>query len=221
MGSNKRNSSNVVVPSKASWTKLAKKFGALQAEDKVTLIWFMIDAATHLTIELGYLWLALTTTAAKGGDGFLAKLWREYGRADKRWSVRDTGIVSVEIATVFVGVLCLFLVYGVWSNRSWRTPLQIIVCTCELYGGWMTFAPEWFSVPPNPNLSGSDPVLFYIYLWFMNGLWVVVPLVLLWDSWSASARTYAPSRGVFLFTAGLIGTYMILVPAVLVSRGIF
>jgi hypothetical protein len=31
----------------------------------ITLFWFIIDAFTHLTIELGYVVLALTETAAK------------------------------------------------------------------------------------------------------------------------------------------------------------
>lgn len=44
----------------------------------------------------------------------------------------------------------------------------------------MTFAPEWLE--GNPNLDGSTFSLLWIYLVFMNGLWVVVPLALLWDS---------------------------------------
>lgn len=42
------------------------------------------------------------------------------------------------------------------------------------------FHTEW--VEGSPNLNGSDPILLWIYLVFMNGLWVVVPLLLLWDS---------------------------------------
>ena len=34
----------------------------------------------------------------------------------------------------------------------------------------------------NPNLDGSDFKLLWIYLVFMNGLWVVLPALLLWDS---------------------------------------
>jgi hypothetical protein len=35
---------------------------AMATQDSIALIWFVIDAFTHLTIEFGYLWLALTTT---------------------------------------------------------------------------------------------------------------------------------------------------------------
>jgi hypothetical protein len=34
----------------------------MATQDSIALIWFVIDAFTHLTIEFGYLWLALTTT---------------------------------------------------------------------------------------------------------------------------------------------------------------
>ncbi|RYY73886.1 hypothetical protein EON63_19865, partial [archaeon] len=42
------------------------------------------------------------------------------------------------------------------------------------------FPAEWLE--GSPNLSAQSPELLWIYLVFMNGLWVVVPLVLLWDS---------------------------------------
>lgn len=106
----------------------------------VTLIWFGIDAFTHLSIELGYVCLALTTTAAKS-DSYLGHIWREYGRADARWAIRDANVISIEIATVLVGILCLFQIYGVIKRSSWRHVLQVIICVAELYGGWMTFAP--------------------------------------------------------------------------------
>ena len=149
--------------------------------EKLALVWFLIDAFTHLSIELGYVYLALTTTAAKT-DNYLGHIWREYGRADARWAIRDPVVISIEIATVFMGVLCLFMIYGVYQRSSWRHPLQIIICVAELYGGWMTFAPEWLD--GSPNLNGTDPILLWIYLVFMNGLWVVIPLLLLWDSFA-------------------------------------
>ena len=149
--------------------------------EKLALVWFLIDAFTHLSIELGYVYLALTTTAAKT-DNYLGHIWREYGRADARWAVRDPVVISIEIATVLMGVLCLFMIYGVYHRTAWRHPLQIIICVAELYGGWMTFAPEWLD--GSPNLNGTDPILLWIYLVFMNGLWVVIPLLLLWDSFA-------------------------------------
>ena len=100
--------------------------------------------------------------------------------SDARWAVRDPNVISLEMLTVFIGILCLVQVKGVLCRAPWRHPLQMIICTAELYGGWMTFCPEW--VQGSPNLNGQDPILFWIYLVFMNGLWVVIPALLLWDS---------------------------------------
>ena len=38
---------------------------------------------------------------------------------------------------------------------------------------------EWFD--GSPNLNGSEFSLLWIYLVFMNGLWVVIPALLVWD----------------------------------------
>lgn len=154
-------------------------------------------------------------------------IWREYSRADERWCIYDPLILSVELATVFVGILCILNVYAIYTKASFRYSLQIIICVSELYGGWMTFAPEWFA--GSPNLHGSSFTLLWIYLVFMNGLWVVLPLVFLWDS--ISRVNYAcdavkfhkievrggPSLSLYYGVIGLLFLYMILVPTVLFS----
>ena len=109
-------------------------------QEWIALVWFLIDTTTHLTIELGYVILALTSTARKT-DSYLGHIWREYSRADARWAVRDPNVISIEIATVFVGILCICNIYAILYRSAWRHPLQIIICVAELYGGWMTFAP--------------------------------------------------------------------------------
>ena len=114
---------------------------SLTFEELISLVWFgCITGATHLTIELSYVYLALTTTAAKS-ESFVGFIWREYARADTRWAVRDPNVISIEIMTVFMGFLCYVQVYGILKRCSWRHSLQIIICVAELYGGWMTFAP--------------------------------------------------------------------------------
>jgi hypothetical protein len=93
----------------------------------------------------------------------------------------------------------------------------------------MTFAPEWLARPvANPNLS-SDPLHVWIHLTFMNGLWVLVPLILLWDSCVALTRAADTSRlhltahapppagnASYKVIAASLILYVILVPAVMV-----
>jgi len=156
------------------------KSNSLSFKEKLALLWFSIDAFTHLTIEAGYLWLALTTTAIKT-DTWMGSVWRQYGRADARWEVFDPNVISLELLTVLlIGPLCLIQIYGVINRTSWRHMNQIVICVAEIYGGWMTFCPEW--VDGNRNLNGSTFILLWIYLVFMNGLWVALPGLFLWES---------------------------------------
>ena len=64
----------------------------LHFHEWLVLAWYMIDALTHLTIEFAYVVLALTSTAEKT-NSFMGWLWREYSRADARWSVRDPNVI--------------------------------------------------------------------------------------------------------------------------------
>mmetsp|Transcript_9944 Transcript_9944/g.28244 ORF Transcript_9944/g.28244 Transcript_9944/m.28244 type:complete len:250 (-) Transcript_9944:106-855(-) len=203
--------------------------------DLLAMLWFVIDGLTHLGMEGGYVLLAFGGTANKA-DSFNGFLWREYARADRRWAVRDPTILSLELLTVVVlGPLCLLLAYAIYSRKPWRHALQLVISVCELYGGWMTFAPEWLDGSPNLCCQ-DDPVLLYIYLAFMNGLWVLIPAVLAWESIGfivdacARAKTehgsgtpsdralrcpWGPALQLHYICAAALGLYVILVPLVL------
>jgi|APLak6261661892_1056031.scaffolds.fasta_scaffold28054_1 hypothetical protein len=94
----------------------------------------------------------------------------------------------------------------------------------------MTFFPEWLARPtPNPNLSAT-PVHFWVYLLFMNGVWVLVPAILLVDSCIVLTRAASTARigdlaarpppsGNFAYwlIAGTLALYAVLVPAVIMT----
>ncbi|KAL6067262.1 hypothetical protein STEG23_006100 [Scotinomys teguina] len=97
---------------------------------------------------------------------------KEYGKADTRWLYSDPTIVSLEILTVVLdGFLALVLVYAIVKEKYYRHFIQITLCVCELYGGWMTFFPEWLI--GNPNLNTKSWLYLWVYLVFFNGL--IVP----------------------------------------------
>ncbi|KAM7444382.1 hypothetical protein ABFA07_007048 [Porites harrisoni] len=114
---------------------------------------------------------------------------KEYGKADSRWLYSDPTIVSLEILTVVItGPLALMLIYAIYFNKHYRHFVQITLCVCELYGGWMTFCPEW--LVGSPSLDTSFRLYFWLYLVFFNGLWVIFPLLLLWHSWKGLEVMY-------------------------------
>lgn len=120
---------------------------------------------------------------------------KEYTIADGRWGISDPTIVSLELLTVFFcSALCFFLVIFIYTKHPLRHFLQIVLCTCELYGGHMTFCPEWLT--GNKQLVGLtvDPMRHLLHLWFFNGLWVVIPVIMLVQSWRACAVAFSSAE---------------------------
>ncbi|KAL8998409.1 MAG: hypothetical protein Q9169_002537 [Polycauliona sp. 2 TL-2023] len=139
-----------------------------------------------------------------------ALLWQEYARADTRWANTDTNIISIELLTVLVaGPLACYNCYllqqlrhidvstnsspkvkknnAVYAAKLWF--LVIMLATGEIYGGFMTFAPEWLS--GNTSLSTENWMYLWLYLVFFNGLWIVMPGWCLWVAWGEITVAFA------------------------------
>uniref|UniRef100_A0A0K3CCY7 BY PROTMAP: gi/472583835/gb/EMS21459.1/ protein of Emopamil-binding protein family [Rhodosporidium toruloides NP11] gi/647402252/emb/CDR48534.1/ RHTO0S18e02168g1_1 [Rhodosporidium toruloides] n=1 Tax=Rhodotorula toruloides TaxID=5286 RepID=A0A0K3CCY7_RHOTO len=149
------------------------------AAQRFTFVWLAFDALVHFTLEASFVVHSFPRPrTVNSGIGPFAALWREYALADTRWGTSDPTVVSIELITVFgAGPLAAYCANGMRrsKNETWR--LWIVA---ELYGGWMTFAPEW--ITGSPSLNTSHPLYTWVYLAFFNGLWVVIPLWLIWDS---------------------------------------
>lgn len=82
--------------------------------DKVAYVWFLLDAFTHLTMEASYVYVTWAHGGAAKSDSPLAHMWREYGKADRRWEVYDAGVLSLELVTVLLmGPLAVAMMYAV------------------------------------------------------------------------------------------------------------
>lgn len=165
--------------------------------DKLVLWWIIWDALIHITLEAPFVVISLTGTV-NDSTSFASLTWKEYGKADARWAVSDPTIVSLEILTAFLlSPMCLLLAYAICRQRPYRHWLQLVLCTSELYGGWMTFAPEWLT--GSKNLVTDNVLYLWVYLVFFNGIWVVVPFALMYQSWTAlsggGAKPGAKSSG--------------------------
>lgn len=158
------------------------------AADRGALAWLCYDALVHFALEGPFVYLSFTGNIAES-DGLIASLWKEYGKADARWLNFDPTIVSLEILTVVLdGFLALVLIYAIVKEKYYRHFIQITLCVCELYGGWMTFSPDWLM--GSPNLNTNSWLYFWVYLVFFNSVWVLVPGLLLWQSWVELKKMY-------------------------------
>ena len=89
------------------------------------------------------------------------------------------GVISLELLTVFFdGPVALYVCYLIARRDPRASIWMIVLATCELYGGWMTFCPEWLT--GNINLDGSNFMYMWVYLVFFNMLWVFIPAYAAW-----------------------------------------
>ncbi|XP_058542071.1 emopamil-binding protein-like [Neofelis nebulosa] len=158
------------------------------AADRGVLAWLCYDALVHFALEGPFVYLSFVGNIADS-EGLIASLWKEYGKADARWLYFDPTIVSLEILTVVLdGSLALVLIYAIVKEKYYRHFLQITLCVCELYGGWMTFFPDWLM--GSPNLNTDSWLYFGVYLVFFNSVWVLIPGLLLCQSWVELKKMY-------------------------------
>jgi hypothetical protein len=167
--------SKTLLPKNAKW------------QDKATFIWLAFDAMIHFSFEGSFLYLSTFGRQVNTSTGPFAEMWREYAAADFRWGWSDPTVVSLEILTVLgAGPLCCYILKQLVKDDPARHYWIVVLSTAELYGGWMTFCPEWLT--GSPNLNTSNALHLWIYLFFMNFIWVVVPLWLMYDSYNYIAK---------------------------------
>jgi hypothetical protein len=174
---------------------------------RILFVWHAFDALIHFCLEGSFLyhcfysWIPLASVSnpmalaptphnylgeigrvygpQAGGDSPTAQLWMVYAKADRRWAGADLVVISLELLTVFVaGPMACMVCYGLARKASWTNIVMVIIATMELYGGFITFCPEWLTA--NNNLDTSNWMYLWVYLFFFNMLWVFLPIYALW-----------------------------------------
>ncbi|PGH01406.1 hypothetical protein AJ80_09006 [Polytolypa hystricis UAMH7299] len=148
------------------------------------------------------------------GTGPTGRLWQEYGKADRRWLGADEGVIALELLTVILGgpaaAYVCYLVYKSGKDAAQKKSASASasvsrargkmwfvasgLAVAELYGGFMTFAPEWLT--GSTALDTSDPMYLWVYLVFFNGLWVVMPIYVLWAGWREVGDAFVEAAAV-------------------------
>ncbi|MCJ1440164.1 MAG: hypothetical protein MMC23_000647 [Stictis urceolatum] len=139
------------------------------------------------------------------GTNPTARLWQEYAKADRRWGGADLTVVSLELLTVgLAGPLALYV--GMLIARGAGGPRErgadgaklwfwaSLLATGELYGGFMTFAPEWLS--GMENLDGGNWMYMWLYLVFFNMLWVFIPFWVLYEAYGNIKKAFVTAAAV-------------------------
>lgn len=194
----------VVILSVAYGTSLKALAPTTSGPLRFLFVWHLFDALIHFMLEGSFLyhcfftWLPLSELAVKdvanyqptptnflgttdriygsqAGEGFWANLWMVYAKADKRWAGSDLTVISLELLTVFVvGPMAVWVCYDIAKQNPRYNITMIMLATAEIYGGFMTFCPEWLT--GNINLDTSNFMYLWLYLVFFNMLWVFIPI---------------------------------------------
>jgi hypothetical protein len=146
-------------------------------------VWFGLTYITHLTWELW--WLVLHDRIVSSPDSPWAYVWWMYiDGGDARYAGSDPTLITQEILSVANGIVGLVGLILWWRSRGRSisaTLLLMATAVVHLYSTAVYFGSELFD--GFPNVDTSSVIDFWIKFWLLNGLWLVVPWVVLW--WGA------------------------------------
>jgi len=80
----------------------------------------------------------------------------------------------------FINLYCVY--YNTTARHFW----QLVLCAPSILGTYFCFIPEMMK--GSPNLDWHTPMHKYFYFYFVNGLWVVIPLILCYHSFEEINR---------------------------------
>uniref|UniRef100_A0A6G1RG15 EBP, cholestenol delta-isomerase n=1 Tax=Hypotaenidia okinawae TaxID=2861861 RepID=A0A6G1RG15_9GRUI len=150
---------------------------------RLALGWFLMCAGIHGILE-GY--FSLRHRDLPADTGLLADVWKEYAKADSRYLTSDDFTVAMETVTAWAWGPLSFLTFlaFLWQHPA-RFVLQLLVSLGQLYGDVL-----YFATAAEGGWRHSDPRPLYFWGYFvgLNGLWVLVPGLLLADAGRHLAR---------------------------------
>ncbi|XP_030625590.1 3-beta-hydroxysteroid-Delta(8),Delta(7)-isomerase [Chanos chanos] len=156
---------------------------------RLALCWFTVCGFIHCVIEG---WFSFYYPVIPEDQSFLSQLWKEYSKGDSRYIIADNFTVCMETVTAcFWGPFSLWIVVAFLYNHSYRFVLQLIVSLGQLYGAVLYFYTEHRDDYMHSEFG--HPIYFWFYFTFMNFLWIVIPFILIVDSWSQLSSTQALS----------------------------
>ncbi|KAJ2392305.1 hypothetical protein GGI23_005246 [Coemansia sp. RSA 2559] len=155
----------------------------LSGKDKLITVWMLVCAGIHIVLE-GYFSFNHSTLAGK--ETIMGDLWREYAHADSRYLTSDPFTVIMEaITAIFDGSFAVVAAYGILTDSPVRHPAQLITSLAQLYGNVLYLTTNYME---GFRYTNPNPVYFYGYFVLLNAPWIVIPVLLIVDSWKSICR---------------------------------
>ncbi len=184
----------IVVLLSTPWWPLDSLSGrtTMDRVQSMCFLWFGLTFTTHLTWEL--FWLLLHDPIVRSPDAAWAYLWWMYiDGGDLRYATADPTLVTQEILSVLNGVVGFTGLFVWWRSRG-RSPVATLLlmatAVVHLYSTSVYFGSEIFD--GFPNVETASFVDLWIKFLLLNGLWLVMPWVVLWWGWKTLQRQWTP-----------------------------
>ncbi|CRG83636.1 cholestenol delta-isomerase [Talaromyces islandicus] len=157
-----------------AWLVIGRTRPSSSTADRLAFVWFCLTASIHLFFE-GY--FVINHTSIGGDSHLFAELWKEYSLSDSRYLLSDAFLVCMEFITaVFWGPLGFFIAYSIAVQHPARYALQIVISLGQLYGDFLYYATSLFGLfHHGVEFSRPENYYFWVYYFFMNFIWVVIP----------------------------------------------
>jgi cholestenol Delta-isomerase len=179
--------------------------------EKAVMWWYLFVLWIHALLEVNYAVAPqrITTFATTGfweyafeqvkvADLFTWEFWvdnyRQYAKYDVRYTQNQGAVpghpdlIAITLFEIPQTLLCAILPIMVQLGSKWRHPLQIINAMMQAYGTVIYFAVPYLSGKWTTVFHTTDPIELWLGVYLLNGLWIIVPTLLIIQSSLAIAR---------------------------------
>jgi hypothetical protein len=171
--------------------------------ERLITFWLLWSGFIHICMELSYGFFSEMVTHGSevsfgqfmlqpaGMFSFLDPHWwsglyAQYARYDGRYVTHDPVILLVTQAELVMGPGCFLLVWMIAKQNRWRHAVQPVLCTLQAYGTYVYFFEPVYRGTWNSVMTSNSFDLFTFVI-ALNGLWIAVPALMIWQSSRAIA----------------------------------
>lgn len=144
-----------------------------------------------LSLAVGY--FAYNFRTVGGSSHLFGQLWKEYSLSDSRYLTQDSFVTCMEaITAIFWGPMSFAIVFMIAKEHPMRYPVQSIVSLGQLYGDVLYYATCSFDkLVVGVVYSRPEAYYYWGYYVLMNSFWIVIPVVLVWQSAVETSNAFA------------------------------
>src|SRR5690606_20642577 len=171
--------------------------------ERLVVFWLLWSGVVHVAMEASYglfpevVQARATTTfgefmlSGSEWSWFDPRWWSstygQYARYDGRYAEHDPIVVFICYTELLLGPACFLLAWLVQTGHRLRHSVQLVLCTCQIYGTVLYFAQPWVAANWATTMTDNWFELL-VFVVVLNGLWIGAPVAMIVQSFRAAAR---------------------------------